>query len=101
VLEEQAEGAPAQFDKMQLLSRAYTLFRNTFISARDRINPRISARLANMIYNNPDEAIRVLEDQIAKAQKAQRPARIGRVVPPALGATGAGLSREAIDTEEQ
>ena len=101
VLEEQAEGAPAQFDKMQLLSRTYTLFRNTFISARDRINPRISARLANMLYNNPDEAIKVIEDQIAKAQKAQRPARIGRAVPPALGATGAGISREAIDTEEQ
>ena len=101
VLEEQAEGAPAQFDKMQLLSRTYTVIRNTFISARDRINPRIAAKLSNMIYNNPDEAIRVLEDQIAKAQKTQRPARISRAVPPALGATGAGLSREAIDTEEQ
>lgn len=101
VLREQAEGAPLQPDRLQLLNRAYTIFRNVFVGARDRLNPRISAKLANMIYNNPDEAIKVIEDQIAKAQKAQRPARISRAVPPALGAAGAGISREAIDTEEQ
>jgi len=97
ILEEQAAQSPSQLDRMALLDRFYTVIRNTYVSARDRINPRISAQLANMLYNNPQKAAEVLRKQIAEAQKKAQPANLRRVIPAAQGAISSGISTQNID----
>ena len=92
VFEEEAEGAPFRPDRLNLLNRPYTLFRNTYLSLQDRMSPRVAAELANMIYYNPDAAARALQAQIRRAQRVARPAGISRLSPAATGAQAAGYS---------
>ena len=100
VLEEQAETSAFRPDRLQLLDRYYTLLRNVFVGARDRLNPKVSAKLANMLYNNPDEAIAALRSEIARVQRKAQPAGVSRAAPAAYGATYGGISTQVIDTPE-
>lgn len=104
VIGEELEDAPTRFDKMNLLNRTYTYLRNLYMGARDRLNPKISAQLANMIYNNPDAAVTALRNEVARAQRKARPAGISRAAPAAYGAGYSGISSEVVDVlrpEEQ
>jgi hypothetical protein len=104
VLGEELEGGAVRPDKLNLLNRGYTFFRNMYLGARDRLNPKISAQLANMIYNNPDAAVTALRNEIARAQRKARPAGVSRAAPAAYGAGYSGISSEVVDVlrpEEQ
>ncbi|MCA3160492.1 MAG: hypothetical protein ING31_13080 [Burkholderiales bacterium] len=98
ILSEEAEGATSRFDKMSFLQRWYTVARNVYVSLKEQLNPRIAARLANMLYNNPEEAATALRAEIARVQKKARPSTIGRAVPAVSGSMGAGASTQAVDT---
>ena len=97
VLGEELEGGTVRPDKLNLLNRGYTFFRNMYLGARDRLNPKISAQLANMIYNNPDAAVTALRNEIARAQRKARPAGVSRAAPAAYGAGYSGISSEVVD----
>lgn len=98
ILEEQASGAPIQFDKMNWLNRVYTVSRNVYTSARDRINPAIAARLATMMYNNPEKAAQALRNEVARSLKKAGPAGpVRRALPAAYGAGYSGISSETVD----
>ncbi len=97
VLGEELEGGTVRPDKLNLLNRGYTFFRNIYLGTRDRLNPKISAQLANMIYNNPDAAITALRNEIARAQRKARPAGVSRAAPAAYGAGYSGISSEVVD----
>ena len=97
IVGEEMEEGVARPDKLQLLSRPYTFFRNVFLGVRDRINPKISAQLANMIYNNPDAAITALRNEIARAQSRAAPAGVSRAIAPAYGAAYSGMSTQNVD----
>lgn len=97
VLGEELEGGALRPDKLNLLNRGYTFFRNMYMGARDRLNPKISAQLANMIYNNPDAAITALRNEIARAQRKAAPAGISRAAPAAYGAGYSGISTQVVD----
>ena len=97
VLGEELEGGAVRPDKLNLLNRGYTFFRNMYLGARDRLNPKISAQLANMIYNNPDAAVTALRNEIARAQRKARPAGVSRAAPAAYGAGYSGISSEVVD----
>ncbi len=104
VLGEELEGGAVRPDKLNLLNRGYTFFRNMYLGARDRLNPKISAQLANMIYNNPDAAVTAVRNEIARAQRKARPAGVSRAAPAAYGAGYSGISSEVVDVlrpEEQ
>jgi hypothetical protein len=104
VLGEELEGGTVRPDKLNLLNRGYTFFRNMYLGARDRLNPKISAQLANMIYNNPDAAVTALRNEIARAQRKARPAGVSRAAPAAYGAGYSAISSEVVDVlrpEEQ
>jgi hypothetical protein len=104
VLGEELEGGAVRPDKLNLLNRGYTFFRNMYLGARDRLNPKISAQLANMIYNNPDAAVTALRNEIARAQRKARPAGVSRAAPAAYGAGYSGISSQVVDVlrpEEQ
>jgi hypothetical protein len=97
ILSEEAEGATSRFDKMNFLQRWYTVARNLYVGLKEQLNPRIAARLANMLYNNPEEAATALRAEIARVQKKARPSTLGRAVPAVSGALGAGASTQAVD----
>lgn len=97
VLGEELEGGAVRPDKLNLLNRGYTFFRNMYLGARDRLNPKISAQLANMIYNNPDAAVTALRNEIARAQRKARPAGVSRAAPAAYGAGYSGISSQVVD----
>jgi hypothetical protein len=104
VLAEEADEGTLRADKLNLLNRAYTLFRNVYMGAKDRLNPKIAAQLANMMYNNPDAAVAALKSEIARAQRKARPAGASRAMPAAYGAVYGGASTQAVDVlrpEEQ
>jgi hypothetical protein len=101
VLEEEAETAPARINKLNLLDRFYTLFRNVYMGATDRINPKIAAQLANMMYNNPDAAIAALKSEVARAQRNARPAGVSRVMPAAYGAGYGKISEVNVPRSEE
>ncbi len=101
VLEEEAETAPARINKLNLLDRLYTLFRNVYMGATDRINPKIAAQLANMMYNNPDAAIAALKSEVARAQRNARPAGVSRVMPAAYGAGYGKISEVNVPRSEE
>jgi hypothetical protein len=97
ILSEEAEGATSRVDKMNLLRRWYTVARNVYVGIKEQMNPRIAARLANMLYNNPEEAATALRAEIARVQKKARPSTLGRAVPAVSGALGAGASTQVVD----
>jgi hypothetical protein len=97
ILSEEAEGATSRFDKMNFLQRWYTVARNLYVGLKEQLNPRIAARLANMLYNNPEEAAAALRAEIARVQKKARPSTLGRAVPAVSGALGAGASTQTVD----
>jgi len=102
ILGEEAEEGTLRPDRLNLLNRAYTLFRNVYMGVRDRLNPKISAQLANMIYKNPDAAITALEAEIARAQRGRVRMPAGPaagVAPAAYGAGYSTLMQKAIENE--
>lgn len=98
ILGEQMEEGTLRADKLNLLSRGYTMFRNVLLGAKDRLNPKIAAQLSNMVYNNPDAAITALRNEIARAQSKARPAGVAsRAMPAAYGGLYSGASTQAVD----
>jgi hypothetical protein len=97
ILGEEGQVAAVRPDRLQLLDRTYTFLRNIYTGARDRLNPRIAARLANMLYNNPEEAIIALRNEAARTQRKARPAGVSRALPAAYGATYGGISTQVIE----
>jgi hypothetical protein len=92
VFEEEGRGAPLRPDKLNLLNRAYTFFRNTYLSLQDRVSPKVAAELSHMIYNNPEAAIKALQDEVRRAQRVARPAGVSRIAPAMSGIQSGGLS---------
>lgn len=98
ILEEQAKASTVQVDRLNLLDRYYTVIRNVYTSARDRINPAIAARLATMMYNNPEKAAQALRNEVARSLKKAGPAGpVRRALPAAYGAGYSGISSETVD----
>jgi hypothetical protein len=98
ILEEQAKTSAVQVDRLNLLDRYYTVIRNVYTSARDRINPAIAARLATMMYNNPEKAAQALRNEVARSLKKAGPAGpVRRALPAAYGAGYSGISSETVD----
>ena len=92
VFEEEAEGAPFRPDRLNLLNRAYTLFRNTYLSLQDRMSPKVAAELSNMIYNHPEAAVKALQEEVRRAQRVAKPAGLSRIAPVTSGIQAGGLS---------
>jgi hypothetical protein len=98
ILGEEIEESAFKVDKLNLLSRGYTVFRNVFTNIKDRLNPKIAAQLSNMVYNNPDAAITALKNEIARAQEKVLPAGfVSRAMPAASGGLSSGASTQSVN----
>jgi hypothetical protein len=98
ILGEQMEEGTLRVDKLNWLSRGYTMFRNVLLGTKDKLNPKIAAQLSNMVYNNPNAAITALRNEIARAQSKALP-KINkfRTVPATSGALYSGGSTQVVD----
>jgi hypothetical protein len=98
ILGEQIEESAFKVDKLNWLSRGYTIFRAVFTNIKDRLNPKIAAQLSNMVYNNPDAAITALKNEIARAQEKVLPAGfVSRAMPAAQGGLYSGASTQSVN----
>lgn len=78
----------------QLLSRAATVARNTWVNLEGRINRRAAAELVTLMYKDPDAAIAALERaQMRATTQAKRPGIISRAGAQAVRISGAEPSR--------
>ena len=78
----------------QLLSRAATVARNTWVNLEGRINRRAAAELVTLMYKDPDAAIAALERaQMRATAQAKGPGIISRAGAQAVRISGAEPSR--------
>ena len=78
----------------QLLSRAATVARNTWVNLEGRINRRAAAELVTLMYKDPDAAIAALERaQLRATTQAKGPGAISRAGAQAFRISGAEPSR--------
>lgn len=78
----------------QLLSRAATVARNTWVNLEGRINRRAAAELVTLMYKDPDAAIAALERaQMRATTQAKGPGIISRAGAQAVRISGAEPSR--------
>ena len=78
----------------QLLSRAATVARNTWVNLEGRINRRAAAELVTLMYKDPDAAIAALEKaQMRATAQAKGPGIVSRAVAQSVRISGAEPSR--------
>lgn len=85
----------------QLLSRAATLARNTWVNMEGRINRKSAAELVTLMYKDPDAAIAALERAQARAvAQAKGPGPASRAAAQAVRISGAEPARNALAPEQ-
>ena len=60
----------------------------TFASIEQRVNRKVNAELARIIYSDPEAATVAIQNAIRRAEMAKRPAGVTRAAPALTGATG-------------
>lgn len=78
----------------QLLSRAATVARNTWINLEQRINRRAAAELVTLMHVNPDAAIEALEQAMIRAKVEGVPGRALQTAAQAARVSGAQPSEQ-------
>ena len=73
----------------------------TFTNIEQRVNRKVNAELARVIYENPESAITAINNAIARAERAQRPAGMGRRVAPAAAGAVGGMAGEQVRQQYQ
>lgn len=95
------ETAAAQPQRIQFLSTFASIIRNAFDSIEQRINRKVNAELAHIIYNNPDSVEAYLTRAMQRSRAAAQPAGMVRGgVPAAAGVLGAEVPQYYQMTEE-
>jgi hypothetical protein len=85
----------------QLLSRAATIARNTWVNMEGRINRKAAAELVTLMYKDPDAAIAALERAQARAvAQAKGPGPVSRAAAQAVRISGAEPARNALAPEQ-
>lgn len=85
----------------QLLSRAATIARNTWVNMEGRINRKAAAELVTLMYKDPDAAIAALERAQARAvAQAKGPGPVSRVAAQTVRISGAEPARNALAPEQ-
>jgi len=90
-----SEVGVAAGDTPGLTNRFYAVSRNVMKRLEGRINRRASAELAYVMYTNPDAAIKLINEALARKAKSGKP-------PPDLrGVTAVGAATNAMAPENQ
>jgi hypothetical protein len=95
-------GAPAAaVTPNSSMNTAMNALVRTFTNIEQRVNRKVNAELARVIYENPESAITAINNAIARAERAQRPAGMGRRVAPAAAGAVGGMAGEQVRQQYQ
>lgn len=89
----EAEGGAAIMPNSSM-SAAINAIVRTFSNIEQKVNRKVNAELARVIYQNPEAAMLAIENAIQRAQRAQRPSRMMRAAPAAAGTLGGAAAEE-------
>jgi hypothetical protein len=89
----EAEGGAAIMPNSSM-SAAINAIVRTFSNIEQKVNRKVNAELARVIYQNPEAATLAIENAIQRAQRAQRPSRVMRAAPAAAGTLGGAAAEE-------
>jgi hypothetical protein len=93
-VKEAAAGGPGiEPQRIQFLNTTASIIRNVFSSLDKRINEKVNAQLATLLYNNPDAAAQAIENSLARSRKAAQPAAARVTVPTAAGIIGGNVQQ--------
>jgi len=73
----------------------------TLANMEQRINRKVNAELARIIYNNPEAATVAIQNAIRRAERAAQPAGVTRAAPAAVGAMGEKTREVTFPPESQ
>jgi len=90
-----AETGTAAADLPGLTNKVYSVTRNIIKRVESRINRKAAAELAYVMYTNPDAAVKLINEALARKGKTARPAQDLR------GVTAAGAVTNAMAPENQ
>jgi len=90
------EGATAAVMPNSSMSAALNAVVRTFTNIEQKVNRRVNAELARVIYENPEAAMLAIENAVKRAERAKRPSRVTRVAPAVTGALGGAATTEFI-----
>jgi hypothetical protein len=76
------------------LSATQNIIIRSLGAVEQRVNRRVNAELARMLYENPQAGMAAIDNAIKRAQAAQRPARAARAAPAVGGVAGAAFTEE-------
>jgi hypothetical protein len=76
------------------LSTTQNIIIRSLGAVEQRVNRRVNAELARMLYENPQAGMAAIDNAIKRAQAAQRPARAARAAPAVGGVAGAAFTEE-------
>ena len=93
VREAAAEGPGIEPQRIQFLNTTASIIRNVFSSLDKRINEKVNAQLATLLYNNPDAAAQAIENSLARSRKAAQPAAARVTIPTAAGIIGGNVQQ--------
>ena len=95
-------GAPAAaVTPNSSMNTAMNALVRTFTNIEQRVNRKVNAELARVIYENPESAITAINNAIARAERAQRPAGMTRRVAPAAAGAVGGMVGEQVRQQYQ
>ena len=84
------QGAIRPLD-IQFLNTTASMIRNAFTTLERRVEDKLSARLAYMLYFNPDAGRQAIQNALRRQQRAAQPSRATPVAPAAVGTIGAEI----------
>lgn len=81
------EGATAAVMPNSSMSAAMNAIVRTFSTIEQKVNRKVNAELARVIYENPEAGIQAIQNAIARAEKRARPAGLVRRAAPSAAGT--------------
>ncbi len=95
-------GAPAAaVTPNSSMSAAMNAIVRTFSNIEQRVNRKVNAELARVIYENPESAMVSIQNAIARAEKRARPAGMTRRAAPAAAGAVGGMIGEQVRQQYQ
>jgi hypothetical protein len=95
------EGATAAVMPNSSMSAAMNAIVRTFSNIEQKVNRKVNAELARVIYENPQAGIQAIQNAIARAEKRARPAGMVRRAAPAAGGALGGMIGEQVRQQYQ
>lgn len=100
-LTQEVSDAPVAVMPSSSMSTTMNAIVRTFAGIEQRVNRKVNAELARIIYSDPEAATVAIQNAIRRAEMAKRPAGVTRAAPALTGATGEATRAAFFPSEPQ